>query len=121
MAFEELHRPLFREHGSIYFANGNRLTKELNYAFCEVRLPPLHRFISSPIRSFPHSHPLFVTRSLTCLLSSYNQPPLIYTLAQIRLLVTPVPNYETFNILAVVIYSVHTPALTHHGFIVFYD
>ncbi|KAL9984804.1 hypothetical protein ACROYT_G007139 [Oculina patagonica] len=35
MAFEELHRPLFREHGSIYFANGNRPSKEFNFAFCE--------------------------------------------------------------------------------------
>ena len=36
MAFEELHQPLFREHGSIYFANGNSPSKEFNYAFCEV-------------------------------------------------------------------------------------
>ncbi|XP_078359794.1 uncharacterized protein LOC144644227 isoform X4 [Oculina patagonica] len=35
MAFEELHRPLFREHGSIHFANGNRPSKKFNYAFCE--------------------------------------------------------------------------------------
>ncbi|PFX13617.1 CD209 antigen-like protein E [Stylophora pistillata] len=35
MAFEELHRPLFREHGSLYFANGKKPSKEFNYAFCE--------------------------------------------------------------------------------------
>ncbi|KAL9984800.1 hypothetical protein ACROYT_G007135 [Oculina patagonica] len=35
MAFEELHRPLFREHGSIHFANGNKPSKDFNYAFCE--------------------------------------------------------------------------------------
>jgi len=39
MAFEDLHRPLFREHGSIYFANGNKPSKEFNYAFCEVCFP----------------------------------------------------------------------------------
>lgn len=38
LAFEDLHRPLFREHGSIYFANGNKPSKYLNYAFCEVCL-----------------------------------------------------------------------------------
>ena len=38
MAFEELHRPLFREHGSIHFANDNKPSKEYNYAFCEVCL-----------------------------------------------------------------------------------
>ena len=36
MAFEDLHRPLFREHGSIYFANDNKPSREFNYAFCEV-------------------------------------------------------------------------------------
>ena len=38
MAFEELHQPLFREHGSLYFANGKQPSKEFNYAFCEVCL-----------------------------------------------------------------------------------
>ena len=36
IAFEELHRPLFREHGSIYFSNVNKPSKDMNYAFCEV-------------------------------------------------------------------------------------
>ena len=45
MTFEELHQPLFREHGSIYFANGNRPPKEFNYAFCEVCFP-LHFLLS---------------------------------------------------------------------------
>ena len=38
MAFEELHQPLFMEHGSLYFANGKQPSKEFNYAFCEVCL-----------------------------------------------------------------------------------
>ena len=38
MAFEELHQPLFMEHGSLYFANGKKPSKEFNYAFCEVGL-----------------------------------------------------------------------------------
>ena len=38
MAFEELHQPLFREHGSLYFANGKQPSEEFNYAFCEVCL-----------------------------------------------------------------------------------
>ena len=38
MAFEELHQPLFREHGSIYFSNGKKPSKQFNYAFCEVCL-----------------------------------------------------------------------------------
>ena len=36
IAFEELHRPLFREHGAIYFSNVNKPSKDMNYAFCEV-------------------------------------------------------------------------------------
>ena len=36
MAFEVIHRPLFREHGSVYFANSKRPTEDFNYAFCEV-------------------------------------------------------------------------------------
>lgn len=39
MVFEGLHRPLFREHGSVYFANGKKPSKEFNYAFCEVCSP----------------------------------------------------------------------------------
>ncbi|PFX12948.1 C-type lectin domain family 4 member M [Stylophora pistillata] len=35
MAFEELHQPLFMEHGSLYFTNGKKPSKEFNYAFCE--------------------------------------------------------------------------------------
>ncbi|XP_068741931.1 uncharacterized protein [Montipora capricornis] len=35
IAFEELHRPLFREHGSVYFANGISPSQDSNYAFCE--------------------------------------------------------------------------------------
>jgi len=35
MAFEELHRPLFREHGAIHFTSGNKPSQKLNYAFCE--------------------------------------------------------------------------------------
>ncbi|PFX13619.1 RNA-directed DNA polymerase from mobile element jockey [Stylophora pistillata] len=35
MAFEELHQPLFMEHGSLYFENGKNPSKEFNYAFCE--------------------------------------------------------------------------------------
>jgi len=35
MVFEELHRPLFREHGAIHFSNGNKPSQDLNYAFCE--------------------------------------------------------------------------------------
>ena len=36
MAFEELHRPLFREHGVIHFSNGKKPSQGFNYAFCEV-------------------------------------------------------------------------------------
>ena len=36
IAFEELHRPLFREHGAIYFSNSNKPSRDFNYAFCEV-------------------------------------------------------------------------------------
>ncbi|KAK3749930.1 hypothetical protein QZH41_017388, partial [Actinostola sp. cb2023] len=35
MAFETLHRPLFSEHGSVYFANNYTPLKSDNYAFCE--------------------------------------------------------------------------------------
>jgi len=57
MAFEELHRPLFREHGSIYFANGNKPSKELNYAFCEVWLP-LYKLFSILYTHFYTRHAL---------------------------------------------------------------
>ena len=36
IAFEELHRPQFREHGAIYFSNSNKPSRDFNYAFCEV-------------------------------------------------------------------------------------
>ena len=36
IAFEELHQPLFREHGAIYFSNSNKPSRDFNYAFCEV-------------------------------------------------------------------------------------
>ncbi|XP_067020360.1 uncharacterized protein [Acropora muricata] len=35
MAFEVIYRPLFREHGALYFPNSKRPTKDFNYAFCE--------------------------------------------------------------------------------------
>ncbi|KAK3745907.1 hypothetical protein QZH41_008487 [Actinostola sp. cb2023] len=35
MAFETLHRPLFSEHGSVYFANDYTPLKSDNYAFCK--------------------------------------------------------------------------------------
>ncbi|XP_074614661.1 uncharacterized protein LOC141874349 [Acropora palmata] len=35
LAFEELHRPLFREHGSVSFTNGGGPSQEFNFAFCE--------------------------------------------------------------------------------------
>ncbi|KAK3735154.1 hypothetical protein QZH41_007657 [Actinostola sp. cb2023] len=35
MAFETLHRPLFSEHGSVYFANNYTPLKSDNYAFCK--------------------------------------------------------------------------------------
>jgi len=57
MAFEELHRPLFREYGSIYFANGNKPSKELNYAFCEVWLP-LNKLFSFLLTHFYATHAL---------------------------------------------------------------
>ncbi|KAK3731881.1 hypothetical protein QZH41_008568, partial [Actinostola sp. cb2023] len=36
MAFETLHRPLFSEHDSVYFANDYTPLKSDNYAFCKV-------------------------------------------------------------------------------------
>ena len=36
IAFEELHGPLFREHGAIYFSNSKKPSRDFNYAFCEV-------------------------------------------------------------------------------------
>ena len=41
IAFEELHRPLFREHGAMYFSNSNKPSRDFNYAFCEVSRPLL--------------------------------------------------------------------------------
>jgi len=64
MAFEELHRPLFREHGSIYFANGNKPFKEVNYAFCEVWLPH-YKLISFLFTHFYTGHALAMSNDLS--------------------------------------------------------
>ena len=52
MAFEELHQPLFREHGSLYFVNGKQPSEEFNYAFCEVCL--VHRRVLKIFDSLTH-------------------------------------------------------------------
>ena len=63
IAFEELHRPLFREHGAIYFSNSNKPSRDFNYAvskslFCScvfyVLNPPLQpiRFSFAAAASF---------------------------------------------------------------------
>ena len=36
LAFESLHRPLFKEHRNISFANDASLSKRYNFAFCQV-------------------------------------------------------------------------------------
>ena len=40
LAFSKLHRPLFTEHGSVYFANGSPPPQENNGAYCKVMVIP---------------------------------------------------------------------------------
>ena len=123
MAFEELLRPLFREHGSIYFANGNKLSKDLNYAFCEVWLL-LHRLFSRPLAHSHITHILIFSLVhlhgglLAFLLPSSSSQ--IHALLQIWLLFTLASNHEppSFIILTEVIYSVLTRALMQRGFMI---
>ncbi|RMX44590.1 hypothetical protein pdam_00002715 [Pocillopora damicornis] len=55
MAFEELHQPLFMEHGSLYFANGKKPSKEFNYAFCErfASIPKVLATVRNSVSNMP--------------------------------------------------------------------
>ncbi|XP_068746586.1 uncharacterized protein [Montipora capricornis] len=56
MAFEVIHRPLFREHGSVYFANSRRPTEDFNYAFCEdVKFTKMYNYTPEVLMSANHS------------------------------------------------------------------
>ena len=94
MAFEELHRPLFSEHGSIYFANGNNPSKELNYAFCEVWLL-LYKLFSFLLTHFCSTHTQTFSRvhSHTSLLAQLT-PSQSHAPTQIWFLFTSASNHE---------------------------
>ena len=81
IAFEELHRPLFREHGAIYFSNVNKPSKDMNYAFCEVcsLFSPLEwPFLQPNSPQFRDSLTHFRQPSFECVLLAVSSHPLCY-------------------------------------------
>ena len=81
IAFEELHRPLFREHGAIYFSNVNKPSKDMNYAFCEVcsLFSPLEwSFLQPNSPQFRDSLTHFCQPSIECVLFAVSSHPLCY-------------------------------------------